>query len=74
MLDMLLDTLLTFVSLRKIYLLCNDIKETKANRPDITIQMIKDWLKDNGYQLKSIKIYNVTAKRNMKYYKIVKGS
>lgn len=72
MLDMLLDTPLTYVSLRKIYLLCNDIKEAKNKRIDITIQMIKDWLKDNGYTLKSVKIYNVTLKKNMKYFKIVK--
>lgn len=72
MLDMLLNTPLTFVSLRKIYLLCNNIKETKANRPDITIQMIRDWLQKDGYQLKSIKIYNTTLKKNMLYYKIIK--
>ena len=72
MLDMLLNTPLTFVSLRKIYLLCNDIKESKANRPDITVNEIRDWLKDNGYKLESIKIFNTTAKKNMLYYKIVK--
>ena len=72
MLDMLLNTPLTFVSLRKIYLLCNDISEAKNKRPDITVQMIKDWLQKNGYTLKSVKIYNVTLKKNMKYYKIVK--
>ena len=72
MLDMLLNTPLTYVSLRKIYLLCNDIKETKNKRPDITIQMIENWLKDNGYKLNSIKIYNTTLKKNMRYYKIVK--
>ena len=70
--DKILNTPLTFVSLRKIYLLCNDIKETKANRPDITIQMIKDWLQENGYKLKSVKIYNVSVKKNMRFYKIVK--
>ena len=72
MLDMLLDAPLTFVSLRKIYLICNDIKETKNKRPDITIQMIKDWLQKNGYTLKSVKIYNVSVKKNMLYYKILK--
>lgn len=72
MLDMLLDAPLTFVSLRKIYLICNDIKETRNKRPDITIQMIKDWLKENGYKLNSIKIYNTTLKKNMLYYKILK--
>ena len=72
MLDMLLDAPLTFVSLRKIYLICNDIKETKNKRPDITIQMIKDWLQKNGYTLKSVKIYNTTLKKNMLYYKILK--
>lgn len=72
MLDMLLNTPLTFIELRKIYLLCNDISETKSKRPDITVQMIKDWLQKDGYTLKSVKIYNVTLKKNMKYYKIVK--
>lgn len=52
MLDMLLNKPLTFVSLRKIYLLCNDIKETKNKRPDITIQIIKDWLKRKAINLK----------------------
>lgn len=71
MLDMLLNTPLTYVSLRTLYIKANDIK-TKNKRPDITIQMIKEWLLDNGYQLKSIKIYNVSLKKNMRYYKIVK--
>ena len=66
----ILNIPLTYIQLRKIYLLCNDIKETKNKRPDITIQMIKDWLKEDGYTLKSVKIYNVTLKKNMKYYKI----
>lgn len=72
MLDMLLNKPLTFVSLRKVYLLCNDISETKAKRPDITVQMIRDFLKENGYKLESVKIYNMTAKKNMLYYKILK--
>ena len=72
MLDMLLNTPLNFVSLRKIYLLLTDIKSSKNKRPDVTVNDIRDWLKDNGYQLKSVKIYNVSLKKNMLYYKIVK--
>ena len=68
----ILNIPLTFIELRKIYLLYNDIKEAKNKRPDITIQMIKDWLKENGYKLNSIKIYNTTLKKNMLYYKILK--
>ena len=70
--DKILNTFLTFVQLRSLYIFCNDIKETKNKRPDITVQMIKDWLKDNGCKLESVKIYNVSAKKNMLYYKIVK--
>ena len=68
----ILNIPLTFIELRKIYLLYNDIKEAKNKRIDITIQMIKEWLTEEGYTLKSVKIYNVTLKKNMLYYKIVK--
>ena len=72
MLDMLLNTPLTFVSLRSLYIKANNIKESKNKRIDITVNDIKNWLQQNGYTLKSVKIYNVSAKKNIKYYKIVK--
>ena len=68
----ILNTPLSYIQLRKLYIISNDIKYTRNKRPDITIQMIKDWLKENGYKLNSIKIYNTTLKKNMLYYKILK--
>lgn len=68
-LNEILNIPLTYIQLRSLYIKANDIKETKK-RPDITVNDIKKWLGDNGYKLESIKIYNVTAKKNMKYYKI----
>ena len=66
----IMDIPLTYIQLRRLYIKANDIKESKNKRPDVTVNDIRKWLKDNGYQLKSIKIYNVTLKKNMKYYKI----
>ena len=66
----ILNIPLTYIQLRSLYIKANDIKETKNKRIDITVNDIKHWLQQNGYTLKSVKIYNVTLRKNLKYYKI----
>ena len=63
---------LSIVDIRAIYLEGNGLKDTKRNRHVVLMDDIRNYLLEYGYRLLTVRYWNYSIGKMMKYYVIEK--